>query len=296
MEEPQYRMLVPGRDITRWAEMKIARARELLAGLRGQMDTWSTTGGVHALPSLSEDGTRIEIRAAVVSQAPVDIWAMQFGEAVHQLRASLDALAWDCAHLDGNQPADPRAVYFPVKESEAKWAAARKGALSSIPDDILDRLEQAQPYQPVPGGIPFLGVLHGLDIQDKHKGLLTGGVRFRRIAFDGLQFELPTDITDAEAASFAWHGASAIDLVDGAYIGYWQLPRAIAADALIPGPLAVNVEFVVSHEKFKADFSQVVTEFPDMTELIYKGICRGFQAELEPNSWPVHIAPSDDDE
>lgn len=91
-------------------------------------------------------------------------FALILGDAVHNLRASLDLLACDLVRLEGHEP---DGVCFPFCEKEgdlAKMIKRRRFHLASSGAQAL--LTNLQPYR---GGNAMLRGLHDLDIADKHR-------------------------------------------------------------------------------------------------------------------------------
>lgn len=76
---------------------------------------------------------------------PLDEWSAPFGDGVRNLRAALDVLCWHLAHLDGGTSANEKAIAFPVVSDAGKWPEARK-RLASVPEELLERIEGAQPF------------------------------------------------------------------------------------------------------------------------------------------------------
>lgn len=263
--EKAWRVLVPGQDVTRWPEMKIARAVEGLTGLRARIGSWDAAGGAIALPTLSADGTRIHLALKVPSAPPVDSWAMELGESIHQLRAALDALAWDVAHLDGGAPKDPRNIYFPVIDSPDKWSKVASGALASIPSWVLQRMESVQPFRHTDGSTSFLERLHSLDIADKHRGLLTGKVRFDGIQFDGMGYEAPHYSSEDLSRIKVDLRPDLVEIEDGMVIGSIVLPKPLELGAVIRGQPKVVVGFSVIHRSNELPLAAIIDQFPGLT-------------------------------
>lgn len=102
----------------------------------------------------------------VRNQIPADTSCL-IGDAVHNLRASLDLLACDLVRLN-NASADN--VYFPFcrNASELENMIQRRNMHRAAPD-IVDLVRAMKPYK---DGNPMLRGIHDLDITDKHHSLI----------------------------------------------------------------------------------------------------------------------------
>jgi hypothetical protein len=86
------------------------------------------------------------------------------GDAVHNLRASLDILACDLVRLNGG---NVKNVYFPFCEIPADYELMiKKRHLDRASPDIVDLFRTFRPY---PGGDDSLRGIHDLDVADKHQ-------------------------------------------------------------------------------------------------------------------------------
>lgn len=168
-----------GEDISLWPYMKRARARNHVRELEAAFEMHSSSHKAGFEVVVSEDRRSAKVFARIDALPPVREWSLIAGDAIHNYRSSLDALAWELAHLDGRNPHPKfeKQVYFPICESRTLWKKQVEGPLSSIPPEILDRLETLQPfhYEPVNHGI-FVW-LHKLDITDKHKASIAAVAR-----------------------------------------------------------------------------------------------------------------------
>jgi hypothetical protein len=95
-----------------------------------------------------------------------------FNDAVHNLRAALDNLAWGLATAQGAAPTHPKRVQFPIVESTTDWAnEARRTA--ELPIEAQHAIEAIQPFQRTgqngtPQQDPLL-LLHRLSNTEKHR-------------------------------------------------------------------------------------------------------------------------------
>jgi hypothetical protein len=143
--------------------------------LRSAVETHSVSHGAGIDVVISEDRLTARFVARLPQQPPVEEWSLLVGDAVHNYRAALDALAWELATLGGRSPRPEFAkqVYFPICLTEEEWQKKVKGPLSSIPPQILDRLLRVQPFQHQPPEHGIFVWLHTTDITDKHKASIT---------------------------------------------------------------------------------------------------------------------------
>ncbi len=117
-----------------------------------------------------------------VPAVPIE-WSLIFGEALFNLRASLDHLAWQLVLLDGGKP--NRYTQFPIRQTPFDDSGIRiptqlKPAIKRT--DILKALEESQPYVaydvvPYNGAVAdyrlsLLWQMARLNIIDKHRVLL----------------------------------------------------------------------------------------------------------------------------
>ncbi|GAA5037652.1 hypothetical protein ACFQRL_14230 [Microbacterium fluvii] len=185
--------------------------------LRGRIDEWSAAETILARPKRVDEGT-VELRLVLRREPPVDEWGLILGDALHNFRGMLDNVVWALATLDGAVPAQPTQVTFPVTDSATRWEK-RVASLESIPPDLLERLRLLQPWVAgVPREDSLLGVLHGLDITDKHQQLISSSLHLRRILMGALDF-----------------GTDPIEVLDEALISYeiHETPVALKDDAIV---------------------------------------------------------------
>jgi len=132
------------------------------------------------------------------------------GDAIHNLRASLDNLAIEIVTLSGGSPT--KQTGFPVGEDRQRTIAAIEAEMERTPTDIVAII--ADIIQPYPGGKgAAIYALHKLDILDKHyqpaNSVRMSGIRFSG-SHDGLifkRFEVLNQNPEMEVMVIpeAWH-------------------------------------------------------------------------------------------
>lgn len=89
------------------------------------------------------------------------------GDAIHNMRTSLDLMATELARLNGKSDKD---VYFPFAASKDEFPKQiEKKNFERAGDDAVALLKQFEPYT---GGNTKLRAIHDLDIKDKHIKIL----------------------------------------------------------------------------------------------------------------------------
>jgi hypothetical protein len=124
-----------------------------------------------------ETGDRV-IRVRIREQPPT-AWAGIIGDAVHNLRASLDYLAWGLVKVNGGTPTNQ--TMFPILESSKDIESRVTRAVHGAAQEAIDLIVALKPFQ---GGDADLWRLHRLDIVDKHRLLMTVGHAHRHIEID----------------------------------------------------------------------------------------------------------------
>jgi hypothetical protein len=155
--------------------MKRARARAHVRELQSAVETHSVSHHAGIDIVIAEDRLSARFVARLSQRPPAEEWSLLVGDAVHNYRVALDALAWELATLDGRNPSPQHAkqVYFPICLTLVEWQRKAKGPLSSVPPQILDRLLQVQPFHKQPAENGIFVWLHNMDATDKHKASIT---------------------------------------------------------------------------------------------------------------------------
>lgn len=102
-------------------------------------------------------------------------WSLILGDGLHNLRSSLDALAYALAARNSGQPTDSHArnIQFPICDSHEEFQKRRDSNLRRLSAAAQAAIEIMQPYHVSEwgGGNP-LGLLRDLSNVDKHRRLV----------------------------------------------------------------------------------------------------------------------------
>lgn len=155
-------------EIDSQVPVRMSSAGRLFAELHHQVAAWSSDHEARAAVRISpEDGGILEV---VAEQSRISLpfeWSTTFGHAVHDLRSGLDHLVQQLCRLEGQEPADPRSVQFPVATKGDQWRRAKHG-LQSMPASLLARIEELQPCRSSGELVAGLLLLNQLAVHDKH--------------------------------------------------------------------------------------------------------------------------------
>lgn len=114
-----------------------------------------------------------------------DDWVFQIGDVIHNMRVSLDYLAFSIV----KPPPDDdiiRRVSFPIVRESKDWPGRAGHCLPGITDEIGRAFERLQPYHGLSGDRPEpLFVLDALENVHKHRHLLTAGLASTSMGYVG---------------------------------------------------------------------------------------------------------------
>lgn len=143
--------------------IKLERARGFISELDAERARYVASGPAKAVMDISTNPPQIEVKWDGIGLLPGAI----IGDAVHNLRASLDLMASELARINGKSD---KGVYFPFAESESALLESEKfKKFSRCGQDCVEQLMRIKPYR---GGNLPLRCVHDLDIMDKHRALI----------------------------------------------------------------------------------------------------------------------------
>lgn len=153
-------------DHTLSARAKLERADQHINNFRIEETKFRKSGGYRSVAyDDPKTGDRV-IEFKLVAHPPPLVIAI-VGDAIHNLRSSLDHLAYEMVRANGGTPND--ATAFPIFFDCESFEASLERKIGGASKNVLDLIKSLKPYQ---GGNDSLWHLHRLDIVDKHRLLI----------------------------------------------------------------------------------------------------------------------------
>lgn len=153
-------------------KLKIARAKEHMAELRVELDTF-----------LRNNPYKVSVKRDKVSRRPVYFVSealevpekipLIIGEVIQNLRSALDNTAYWLFSKTSN--GDGGKIYFPISEDIKKYEEEKGKRTEGISQEARDLIDSFLPYK---GGNDVLWQIHKLNNIDKHRLLVTVGASF----------------------------------------------------------------------------------------------------------------------
>ncbi|SRR6266851_227513 len=210
-------------------DLKLKRAAQFADELRQAIYDYRFSDAFHVEQLADQQQGTIDFTLRVSTPPPLDEWSLLLGDCVHNLRAALDHLAWQ---LDAKPDSS---TAFPIRtKAPDDWPPACVARMDPEAQLIIDALQPH--WEVLAGRFPMrhpLATLHALDIDDKHKVLISTSEALGGDSISGIPFG--ASIEHVVAAPFA----------DSSPMGRMHFPGG-----------------VVTPVEFKADFQVVLTEEP----------------------------------
>lgn len=203
MGRPDFR-LRRGIEISPWPWMKLRMAQAFGDQLRAELDLWNLEFPATAVGSIENDGCRIAFRLCEAPRPPLVQWSALVGQLVGSLRIALDSFMWQAAHLDGNEPKNPRSVYFPLfdKGKQKSWQRWLEN-IGNLPVPLEQRLYNLQGFVGSELG-DDLRTIQRLNNHDKHREALQLGLDAESLSLDGISLKL-RDYVDGIDSTLSLH-------------------------------------------------------------------------------------------
>ena len=138
--------------------------------------------------SLNTEFHRVFFRSSIPDVVPLAI-----GDAIHNLRSSLDHLI--CRLIESNGQQFGTNTYFPICKGASEYIRESPRKIKGVSSHVESLIASFKPYK---GGNNDLWILHDLDIIDKHQILIITLAAFKNIQFGDSPVMLPE--TQAELA------------------------------------------------------------------------------------------------
>lgn len=243
---------------------------------------------------LRDDRQTIDLVTRIPRGIPTQEWALTIGDAVHNLRSALDAVAWGMANFGDSKPAEPRKVTFPIAETSKQWRNALDAWVAAIDPEFQKRIKALQPFTHVPEGSEAgLAMLHKLDIQDKHRDFVT-------VSVDSQGFDLSGAFSyeyDDAVASPRLEMRQDVRLVDGLTIG--TLHAGAPVKAPVDFQLRPSLTMLIEHNGQKLAALFILSEIANLTRGALDVLMSGIAEDEDRGEWQdmdVSFTPSEPQE
>ena len=156
--------------MTNWSTsgwVKIERAKEHIGNLEAEIRTFFQ-GNPYAIVGEDDEDTGDWVLRARIYHTPPLRWGAIAGDAIHNLRASLDIL-WRLVMYPAGGGEANHLVQFRIYDSTEKFKAHHSREVQGPRKAAVDIYKRLKPYK---GGNDLLWLLRTADIIDKHRGLI----------------------------------------------------------------------------------------------------------------------------
>ena len=162
----------------RGSRQKVLRANEHIEAL-GALQREYVSRSPFRLERIEDSPTGPISYVLRIAEAIPESWSAVAGDAIHNLRSSLDHLACDLVATGGGVVSESTA--FPMSRTAASLKQTIANRLRGATSEAHTFARRLKPY---PGGNRRLAQLHALDIADKHHALLIAGAAHREIIIE----------------------------------------------------------------------------------------------------------------
>lgn len=161
-----------GQEISAWPWVKMRLARADAETLQTMIDVWNLEHPAKLSGTLEDDGRRAVFAFSEVPTPPLTHWSAHVGSAVAAMRAALDSLAWQAAHLGETEPRKPKRLYFPIlAQDDAKGWKDWDQNVPDMDEELRSRFHAVAGLRDGEVG-RALDVLTTLNNVDKHRSSL----------------------------------------------------------------------------------------------------------------------------
>jgi hypothetical protein len=151
---------------------KIKRAKEHVAELERELRAFFDTNP-YKVGTKHDPQTRKLIYYVAGADPTPECVPLIAGDAIRNLMSALDHLAYQIVCSDtGDNPPNPRRIYFPIADNATKYEAQKRGKMEGARQETFDAIDVLKPYN---GGNDLLWMLYRLNNIEKHRLLLTVG-------------------------------------------------------------------------------------------------------------------------
>lgn len=163
--------------------------------------------------------------------------AIIIGDLIHNLRAALDHIYWECTERFAKSEGERSKIQFPIISTEKGFKeSVLPGLPSRVSGEFASALASLKPYRE--DGNHCLCLIHDLDVVDKHKLLIPTG-DFTKISSAMIKKQVPDFPSGLFNCGFGSNGRDVVWNVP-------PMPWAVMMDSVVEKELDVPVEIVLA--------------------------------------------------
>ena len=142
------------------AKIKLDRAKKHIGDLHQKANEF-LKNSPFSIEIIEEGGDLVH--RVIINETVPNEWAAILGDAIHNIRASLDYLAWQLILNNNNTPG--KNTSFPIGLAKDGYGKQLRSSLSGASPEAKKFVRRLKPYS---SGNRILTQIHALDICDKH--------------------------------------------------------------------------------------------------------------------------------
>lgn len=128
-------------------DYKLQRSNEQILGLAASVEEWSARNPPECLFEDVDQGRRIIGRLKEFPEpVPLALWGLIVGEIIHNLRSTLDNLAYALSRLKDDPPQNQKKVSFPIYESKDNFQKKGRQGVSQMSQLAAELVKKIQPF------------------------------------------------------------------------------------------------------------------------------------------------------
>lgn len=175
--------------------LKLHRARQHIQTLNAQVAGFGDRHPYEFFEEFNPESGDHFARVKVLRD-PLPMWSVLVGDALQNMRASLEHLVFSLTLAYSGEPDRPEDVSFPITDTPGKFEAIRKQRIGLMHPDAQAVIQRLQPYHRDGAKHDYLMVLDDLARVDRHRTLHLTPAFVVNTAAD-IVFARDLDITEA---------------------------------------------------------------------------------------------------
>lgn len=131
-------------------DLKLKRADQHIQRLAKEIPEWSAKNPVKCNCVLNEGRLGFKLILDKFDEpSSLGDWALSAGECIHNLRSSLDNLAFALARIKQDPPPKPRAIKFPIYQEESQFNGQAKSTLDQLSTQASDLIKKYNHFKEI---------------------------------------------------------------------------------------------------------------------------------------------------